>query len=80
MSGFFSDFLPLAMALQSAQGCLPSKVRWTAAENEVVVRLSTSMVVQANDCRKDQCKPTEQASATAIRSLGNRWNTKRPYG
>ena len=67
------------MALQSIQGCLPSKVRWTAPENEVVVRLSTSIVVQANDCRKDQWRPIEQANAKATRSLGNRWNTKRPY-
>ncbi len=68
------------MALQSAQGCLPSKVRWKAAENEVVVRLSTSILLHANDWRKDQWGPTEQANAKATSSLGNRWNTKRPYG
>jgi hypothetical protein len=33
-------------------------------------------VVQASDWRKDQCRPIEQASATAISSLGNRWDTK----
>ena len=32
--GFFSDFLPSAMALQREQGCLPSKVRTTASGTE----------------------------------------------
>jgi len=80
VSAFFSDFLPSATPLQRAQGCLPSKVRWRAAEKEVVARLSTNIVVQANDWRKAQCRPIEQANASAIRSLGNLWNTRRPYG
>ena len=43
----FSEFLPAATTLHKEQGCLPSKVRWTASEKEVLLRLSTSIVVQA---------------------------------
>jgi len=48
-SDFFSACLPLAIFLQSAQGCSPSKVRSTACESELVRRLPASMVVQATD-------------------------------
>jgi hypothetical protein len=34
--------------------------------------LSNSMLVQANDCKKVQCRPIDPAKARAIRSLGNR--------
>ena len=75
VADLFSDVLPFAMALQRAQGCFPSNVRWSAAEKEVVARLSRNIALQANDCRKAQCTPIEQASATTIKSLGIPRNT-----
>ena len=69
---FFSDFRPSATTLHRAQGCFPSNVRSNAVVKDVRVRLLASMVLQANDCKTAQCRPTEQASATAVRSVGNR--------
>ena len=63
------------MALQRGQGCWPSKVRSRATEMDRSARLPSSMPVQASDCKKAQWKPMEQASARAVISLGNRWDT-----
>ena len=72
---FFSDFFPSAMALQSRQGCLPSKVCVSACARESRCKLPASIEVQASDCKKTQCNPMEQAKASTSINLHNRVNT-----
>ena len=74
-SFFFSDFLPAAMALQSGQGCWPSKVRDTAWLTEPQLKFSASIVVQATDCSKAQCAPVVATSVAIITILAKRANT-----
>jgi serine protease inhibitor len=63
------------MALQSGQGCLPSKVRDTAWLTEPQLKFSASIVVQATDCSKAQCAPVVATSVTIIAILAKRANT-----
>ena len=74
---FFSDFFPSAMALQSRQGCLPSKVCVSACARESRCKLPASIEVQASDCKKTQCNPMEQANASISINLHNRISTRR---
>src|SRR6266446_7488238 len=74
-SDFFSACLFFEICLQSAQGCLPSKVRSTACGREVVRRFSASMVVQATDWSTNQCAPMAVRHATSTSTWPIRLNT-----
>ncbi len=74
-SDFLSDFLAAAMALQSGQRCLPSKVAETASETDCVRRLFASIVVHATVCSAAQCTPVIRTSATTTNNFPQRANT-----
>lgn len=75
VSDFFSDFLPVAMALHSGQGCSPSKVWETASDTDCVRRLFASIVVHATVWSAAQCMPVVNTSAATTRYFLLRANT-----
>ena len=74
---FCSDFLPAATALQSAQGCLPSKVFSNASVTEQVRIFLENIPTHATDCSKAQCPPIDRIRAITTKHLPSRFLTPR---
>ena len=77
-SDCFSDFLPVAVALHSGQGCSPSKVWETASDTDCVRRLFASIVVQAMVCSAAQCSPVVRTRTMTTRNFFRRATTGTP--
>lgn len=74
-SDFFSECLPLAISLQSEQGCFPSKVFTNASFKEASCEYVTTIPTHATDWKNAQCSPIELAKAKANATLASRGST-----